>query len=101
MGFAGDLGDLFWSGTVSISSRASFAPTGDRGCCRDCVRPPPGVGAGLLAKRVACSTLMQADPPLSRASFAPTGDRAVAEAVFGHHPVWERACSRRGWHIQY
>jgi hypothetical protein len=56
----------------AISSRAS-SPTGF--CVAHSIdeHPRKSVGAGLLAKASAHSTLMQADPPYSRASPLPQG----------------------------
>ncbi len=60
------------------------------------------VGASLLAKRPTHPTSLQPDPPLSRASFAPTEKTWVAgKSKPAADPLWERACSRRGRHIQH
>ncbi|AUM68530.1 hypothetical protein C0J56_06225 [Pseudomonas fluorescens] len=59
------------------------------------------MGAGLLAKGQAHPTLRQADPPLSRASPLPQGICGGQKRGGDLEILWERACSRRGRHIQH
>ncbi|AUM69375.1 hypothetical protein C0J56_11000 [Pseudomonas fluorescens] len=59
------------------------------------------MGAGLLAKGPAHSTSMQTDPPPSRASPLPHWICGERQSCNRPRSLWERACSRRGRHIQH
>ena len=59
------------------------------------------VGAGLPAKRPAHSTSMSPDTPSSRAGSLPQVQWLYAKSANHPNQLWERACSRRGRHIQH
>jgi hypothetical protein len=65
------------------------------------VRHQAPVGASLLAKAVLHSTLMLAGTPSSRASPLPQLSGLATNCGFDTKPLWERACSRKRFHIQH
>ena len=59
------------------------------------------VGAGLPAIRPAQAISAVPDPPLSRASPLPHGISSERKPCIHPNQLWERACSRRGRHLQH
>jgi hypothetical protein len=82
-------------------SRASPLPQGFASVPTSAFQRRSIVGVSLLAKRPAHSTSMLPDTPLSRASSLPQGFASVPTSAFQRRSLWERACSRRGRHIQH
>ncbi|POF41772.1 hypothetical protein B0D71_16345 [Pseudomonas laurylsulfativorans] len=69
---------------------------------KSCAHQRSPVGASLLAKRPSHPTSLSPDTPPSRASPLPQLDfLSFTNPVFTKDPLWERACSRRGRHIQH
>jgi len=59
------------------------------------------VGAGLPAIRPAQARSAVPDPPPSRASPLPHGISSERKPCIPPNQLWERACSRRGRHLQH
>jgi hypothetical protein len=85
-------GGLCWDRVVFFASR--LAPTGFCVAHGIYEHHRKSVGVGLLAKALAHSALMQADPPYSRASSLPQGFVWCTVFMNITEKVWERACSR-------